>query len=378
MAATSATLLADYERQYAADPLTADRSLLSRAKQALQEEGAAGPDHEQIYRGLLITRYSGQRQPFVALVSTYLQVPLPADEEAWARWQLVDHLAMLGRCEDTVREHQALLAWARLALPPDQLPWVMHDSTQSFCWARAGQLDAWLAIFEELREARYATAENRLGRFYYLRTVGETLGHHGRAVQALPLAARIQALADEEPTWEHAWWVRLEADLLELFLQREQGRAAAVRRLGQHIGERLAATAEGLSPAPGRSRAVRLPHRLGAPELDPGRRLAVLYDSAATILYWAKHHDLAIPLFERELAHDATSGWAMLRLAASYWATTKDRARVLPLLQQAAHRLPEVSVAGLFGGDLPEFQDVVGDPDFLRAANVAHVGNEKV
>lgn len=378
MTATSATLLEDYERQYAADPATADRSLLSRAEQALHEEVAAGLDHEHVYSALVLARHSGQRQPFVKLVSTYLHQPLRADEEAWARWQLVDHLAMLGRCEDTVREHQALLAWARQALPPDQLPWVMHDSTQSFCWAKAVQLDAWLAIFEELQDAKYATAQNRLGRFYYLRTAGETLGHFGQAKQALPLAARIRALSGEETSWEHAWWVRLEADLFELFLRREQGQVAAVRRLGQQLGKRLADATQTLSRSLEPSRAILPPHRLDAPELDPNRRLAVLYDSAATILYWAQHYDLAIPLFEWEIAHDATSGWAMLRLAASYWATTTDRDRVLPLLRQAAHRLPEITVASLFGGDLPEFRDVAGDSAFLRAVNVAAGGDERV
>ena len=68
----------------------------------------------------------------------------------------------------------------------------------------------------------------------------------------------------------------------------------------------------------------------------------------------------------------------MLRLAASYWTTIKERDRVLPLLRRAAHRLPAISVVSLFRGDLPEFQDVADDPEFRHAVAVDQADDVKV
>lgn len=156
--------------------------------------------------------------------------PRTPDEEAWARWELVDQLAALGRCDEAVRAHRELFDWALGALPADRLLWVMSSATHARCWVEAGRHEEWLVIFRELLGRVPRRSTNRLQRLDYLRTAGLVLVEVGRRDDALRVAGMLRDLAEEEPGWPGAPWPQIEARVLELRLHEAVGDRVALRR----------------------------------------------------------------------------------------------------------------------------------------------------
>lgn len=152
------------------------------------------------------------------------------DEEAWARWQLVDQLAAHGRCDEAVRAQREFLDWALGALPADRLLWVMAGAAQARCWVAVGRQEEWLVIFRELLGRVPRRSANRLQRLDYLRTAGLLLIGLGRRDDALRVAGMLRDLAEEEPDWPRAMWPRIEARILELRLHEAAGDKVTLRR----------------------------------------------------------------------------------------------------------------------------------------------------
>lgn len=360
-------LVDEFDGQYAADPERADRALLAAAREVLEREilGAPNPlDSGAMRAAQRVCARLREREVLAALLARYLAQPLPDEEHAWARWLLVDNLALLRRHEEAVREQRDFLVWARAHLAPERLFWVMHDATQALSWAALGKADEWLAAVKELFASGRATADNREARFNCLRTGAAILARAGRTEEALEMAAAVGALSAEDPRWERAFEMGTEAATLRINAYQQGGRAEDVRRAGREATHVLTEHVARLGGASG----------LADPALR--RRLATAAHNTAAPLYRARQYDLAVPLFRLALALEQgaaspLSAWPHAWLAASLWATARDRAAVLALLRAAAARFQGT------GGRpwqtfraYPEFGDVADDPEFAAAATV--------
>ena len=350
---------AEYDRQFRAQPVTADRTILLAARDLLEEQLQSGPiSAELAHAGQRVYWHLGEKAPLVELLERYLTQPLPVEEAAWARWLVVDNLAMLHRHAAAVAAQREFLAWARGALPPERLCWVMQDGTQALAWVAAGRAEEWLAIVRDLFAHCPATPENCESRFVCLRTAGLVEARLQRTAAALALADEMRALAAEDPAWERAFDAEMEADILALNAYQEARQLTALRRAAQATATRLDAriatrgSLEGLSPA-------------------ERRWVGIVAHNAAAPLYRAGQYDLAIPLFRQALDYGTRSVWTYAWLAASLWATTKDRTAVLPLLREAAARFQGTGDrAWQEIGHLPEFHEVVDDAAFRAALTV--------
>jgi hypothetical protein len=156
--------------------------------------------------------------------------PRTPDEEAQARWQVVDRLATLGRCEEAVQAQREFLDWARDALDADRLLWVMSGDTQALCWIAVDRHDEWLGIFWQLLGSLNRRSTNRVARLDYLRTAGLVLTRLGRKDDALRVAGMIRDLAREDPGWERRLWAQVEASVIELYLHQAAGDRERLRR----------------------------------------------------------------------------------------------------------------------------------------------------
>ena len=196
--------------------------------------------------------------------------------------------------------------------PVGQSLWVMNDGTQALCWVAIGQGTAWLDIFHDLMTRADPTPENRLDRFYYLRTAAHVLMGLDRHDEALMLGDKIRDVANEDSEWEWAMDLRIEASALELYVYQHSGRTVDVRRVGLLALAMLDEYERTRSPL----------------SLAAVRRLRTLSHNLAAPLYCAQQYDLAIPLFRSAIRQGTTSPHTYLWLAASLWATTKQRTEV--------------------------------------------------
>lgn len=336
-------VVAEFERRYMTDPATADRTLLEAAQPLLQQQLQSSPlDSELVHLAEKLYFFLADKQAIVDLLSRYLTQPLPVDEEARARWELVDNLAMLRRCHEAVETQKRFLAWARQHLPQDRLWWVVYDGTQALCWAEDGKADEWLAISEGLLKDILPTPENRYDRYYLLRSAGDLLNYHllKRTDNCLQIAGRMHELCDEDPSWDRRVEVHSQAYALEVGAYQNLQDVVGLRRAG------LAGTA------------LLQECKTGHPHLN------VMCNNLAWPLYRAKQYDLSIPLHRRAMELGTSSEHTYLWLAAALWATTRDRAQALSILKQG---MPRCRGNWYKLEGLPEFQDVVDDPEFQDA-----------
>jgi tetratricopeptide (TPR) repeat protein len=348
-------LLDEYRQQLKADATSADQSLLETARKTLNDllnrqfqEGCL--ETEAVHLANEVSYFFGGDKRFtVKVLSQYLTQPLTVEEDSWARWELIDNLAMLRQCEEVVTNHRDFLAWAREHLPQDRLLWVMYDGTQAFCWRAASKGDEWLQIFNDIMAVVTPSPENRYDRFIYLRTANRMYSELKKFEEALQIANRIRDLSEEDPTWESAFGVRIESYASEIAVHWKLQNVPEIRCIGQDASAELEAY---------RAQNVDL-------DFEQKRKLSTLYHNLAASLYFARQYDIAIPLFRSAINLGIWEHWTYSWLAASLWATTKSRFEVLSLLKQGSDR-----VVGNYDAwtRLPEFQDVVTDAEFLDAA----------
>ena len=324
----SGDLLAEWERRFVADPAKANRDLLVEALALFEREIANELSAESARAGVRLYYELGKVPEAVDLLRRFLAGDPAPEDEFWARWELVDHLAMLRRCKEAVDMHRDFLRWARERFRPERLLTVMSDGTQALCWDEAGVGDEWLEHFETISRDAPARADTRLERFYYIRTAAGLLKTMGRHARALDVGERVQRLAREDPSWKDAWWTEIE------------GRIMRVDALGATRSPELVEVA---------STTADLIHATDTivvgPETAP--RLRSLYHNLAAALYFAHEYRLAIPLFERAIDLGILVPHAYAWLAACLCTTGAGRTRLGPLIEAAALRWQGASVVGV-------------------------------
>lgn len=349
-------LFDEYRRQYKSNPADADASLLTQVRQELEVRLAQRPlQAEDVHVAIDFARYFGEdRNALIETLKSYLAQPLSVEEEAKARWQLVDNLALEERFAETVETQRAFLEWARQTLPPEGLLWVMVDSTQAMCWLQMGAEEEWLGIFHQLITQVPPTPENRRDRLLYMESAAVIVAKMGQVDQLLQISDSVQRLSEEDPAWERALEARLVGLQIAVQGYHALGDEDAIRCCANGVMELL------------ESDAARQLHE---------RQQMVLWHNLGSSFYLLQIYEFAIPALRRAVELNSFVEHTYLWLAASLWATTKDRAVVLPLLQAGALRATGNRGVASLGVDrwkqLPEFEGVADDAEFVAAVSPA-------
>lgn len=349
-----AELLIGYERQLETQEQP-DQALLAKAETVLQDRLQAMPlDQELVHLADALYGHLQRYEHLRKLLMDYRAQGLPSYEEAWAWWRMNDCLALQRRCLELLEQQRRLVQWALETLPAEHCLALMNDATQALCWLRVQQQEAWFALFADLMARVQPDAHNREDRFLSLRTaLLLTLQAKGanQAERAHALLEALYHLLQEEPGWEPADDFLLETQAMHLEVLQALGETAALRQRGQAATRQVNAWIR----------------KLNQPSLAQRRQLRRLCHNLAASLYAAQQYDLAIPLLQQAIAYGSTTPHSYLWLAACLWATHKNRAEVMALLEQAqAHdasgtlaqqirRLPELE--DLHPGPLLEHAD---------------------
>src|SRR5437762_5710112 len=113
-----AQLLIDYQHQYESDQQEPDATLLEQALHLLHQHLSLMPvDQELAHLGDTLYMYLHYWEQTRDLMTEYRKQPLPLYEEAWARWTIVDCLALEQKYDAMVAEQIAFLQWAMQSLP---------------------------------------------------------------------------------------------------------------------------------------------------------------------------------------------------------------------------------------------------------------------
>ncbi|GHO83300.1 hypothetical protein [Dictyobacter formicarum] len=345
-----ANLLNQYDSQLNERKQLPDNTLLDQAWTLLQERlNQPTLDEEVVHLGIILCHKLKERETPIRFLSRYLTQSLPLSEGTWAKWELVDHLALAHRYEEMIKTQKEFLHWALRNTPLQDICRVMNDATQALGWVALGQGEEWMHIFHDLLPQVEATETNRFDRFCYFRTAGVVCSELKRTDEVLSFGERIRQIAQEDPSWEKNYYLIAEASHLQMKAYQQLGRIDELRQLGietaHFIEEQREVFLSTINHLPG--------------------DFWIRYHNLGAQFYFAGQYDLAIAQFRRSLnVHEGTSH-AYLWLAASLWITTKNRNEVLSLLRSAAH-LHAGGKSWCDYRDLPEFQDVRDDPQFLQ------------
>lgn len=320
-----AHLLLTYEEQQCAGK-EPDRLLLEQAKQLLVQRLAEElVDFELAHLAQVLYCTLAEYQAEIAVLRRYLETCPDPNSRAWAWWHIIDCLALDGCSQEVVQEQPAFLAWALATFPAEECFFVIADGTQARAWLYAGVGHQWLQQCQQLFQQARWTAENRLDRFYCLRTFVRLALDLRAFEQAQAETRHLQDLLCEDTCWPERWWVAVEVSMLEMVAAHMRDDLAHMRTVAEDITKQLIAWED------------EHVHN-GDGEAEMVQRLRSLAHNAAAPLYRAKQYDVAIPLFEKAVAYHTIPYQSYLWLAASLWATTRDEMRVVPLLRQAAAR----------------------------------------
>jgi tetratricopeptide (TPR) repeat protein len=282
----------------------------------------------------------------IAILRRYLQQGEMLDTmtQAWARWHIVDCLALCEHDPDAIREQKALLQWTKSLFPLEECFFVLADGTQANCWFRAGQTNHWFTQYDELAEQAAKTVHNWLDRFYCLRTAAH-LCFRSNDKYRLQTCLKNLSNLEQEPVGQEKW-THIEIQILHIIAAQMQGDTQLMRERAQTAINLLWQWEPTITTQAQLKQFRSLCHNVAAP------------------LYRAKLYDLAIPLFQRAIAYHTNPHYSYVWLAASLWMTTRQRQQVFPLLQQAAARYDGVGKPWEQFRMLPEFQDVQNDKEF--------------
>ena len=353
-----AELLKAYATQFDADPLTADRALLNQTRERLKAELRRLPLSSELAHLAVNIHWNWLSDDafIVSMLAEYLQQPLSVEEEAWARDEYVISLAVSGRNAEAVQQQKAAVIWARGRweagqLTSQQLLHLISNSSLAERWAGLGLLDEWLALLTDLLTIIPPAADNRMERFYALRSAELRLHNAGRQAEAFAIIDRIRALAEEDPSWEHAYEMGVQADLEAMRAYTSQDKTAEWQALATDAVALL----------------EREWQEVGTMTRERRMRLMIQYDNVACSLFFARRYELSIPLHRRTLELGYDREYVYLWLAAALWSQNGERAEALDLLRQGAARTRSASGYRADFEALPEFLNVRAAPDFVEA-----------
>jgi tetratricopeptide (TPR) repeat protein len=352
---TLASLLRRYEQQLEqASASGPDRSLLEQAQSLLQERLATtNLDSELLLLAMWIHSHMGAFRETITIVKRFLSCTHSPEEEAWARWHLVDNYALARCCIEAMREQKDLLQFALQHFSAGECLFVMYDGTQASCWEQNERGEEWLQIVQALLQQVEAHEANRMDRFYCLRTAAYVCLSLEQTSYAQEFIQAVAALADEDLSWAGNLRCRTEASILLIKLASDANDVQRIRAVGEEITHELTS---------------KQPHEITT-SIEAIRQYRMLCHNTAAPLYRAKQYDLAIPLFEQAIRYGAMPYDPYLWLAASLWATTHQTEKVFVLLRQAAQRYSDGEDPWQKFRRLPEFAAVRDDPSFQHAAD---------
>lgn len=360
--ASIARLLHLYALQFDTDPMTADRHLLTEANDRLRTEVRQTTLSQELVHTAIDMHWNWTEDASLVsgLLTRYLQQPLSATEEAWARFEYADSLAALGNSAGVVEQQTSSLSWAQVEwkagrLTSQQLLRVMSDSTQAQYWSNVGQIDEWFAIFEDLMCTVTPAPDNRMERFYLLRTACHMNRDEGKHLTALSIAEQISALADEDTSWDRAYEMQVQGDDARMRIYAGQGNIKAVRAVGERVSTLLEVRWQGS----------------GDMGEEVRTHLMIQIENIASTLFHARQYDLSIPLHQRCLTLGYSREFVYLWLAAALWAQRGDREEALELLRQGAARTRSARSYREDFAALIEFKEVCREADFLAAISSA-------
>ena len=334
------------------DP-TSGKDILMEAHNEVEDALKVEITPELVHLADKIYTYMGKLglEKRISLHRRYLKIASDNKERFWSHWHLVDSLAILQRNRETVEEQTRLYRWTCEHLSDEYVLEALYDTTQAKCWKEEGRIDEWFQLYDEASERLENPEVSRYTRCRLLQAGAEVSLSNDRLDEALLEMEKLER-SNDEPCWERyrEFWLAVISTRLLVHSKREdwerfnQAFTEASTFIGGEVEKRNAGYPVNLSDLTWYS------HDIGC------------------CLMWSKKYNKARHFLQ--IAIDSgNDAWSHFYLAASIWASEKDRETTLHHLKVAQNIVLNDLNRDMYYPtflETPEFSNVKDDKEFLK------------
>ena len=289
----------------------------------------------------------------VPLLRRYMEDALGDTERFWAHGRLVDSLASLGRNRAAIEEHSQLYRWTCQHLPDKYVLEAGANLGGSGCWAAEGRIDDWIQLYNDASERLENPGVSYFRRCEFLQAGIDVLRCNDRFDETFLEIEKLER-ANNEPGSEHYFQFWLIAKESRLLMYGKQG---DWKRFDQIFTE-VSAYMEG-----------ELKKRDAGQPVNLSDLMWLAHDIGCCLL-WSKKYKEARRFLQVAIDLEDNNHYGHFQLAASIWASEKDREKTLHHLKSAqAYYVGDPYNQDTYYPtflETPEFSDVKDDEAFLK------------
>ena len=289
----------------------------------------------------------------ISLLRRYMDDALEDTERFWAHEGLVDSLAFLDRNREAIEEHARLYRWVGKHLPDKYVLETISNLSVAGCWAAEDRLDDWIQLYNEVSERLENPGVSYYSRCDFLQTGADVLRCNDRFDEALLGIEKLER-ANNEPGSEHYFHFWLTAKENRFLVYGKQGDWERFDQIFTEVSTYLESELK--------------KQDAGQPvNLD---NLMWFAHDVGCCLLWSKKYNEAKHFLQVAIDLEDNNHYGHFQLAASIWASEKDREKTLHHLKVAQ----DYYVVNPYNQDTyyptfletPEFSDVKDDEEFLK------------
>ena len=289
----------------------------------------------------------------IPLLRKYIDNAPDDTEGFWARDRLVFSLAFLERNREAIEEHARLYRWTCQHLPDKYVLEAAANPKAAGCWRAEGRIDDWIQLYNEASERLENSEVSYYSRCGFLQDGADVLRGTDRFDEALLEIEKLER-ANDEPGSEHYfqfWLIAKESRLLMYGKQGDWGRF-------DQIFTEVSAYLEG-----------ELKKRDAGQPVNLSNLMWLAHDIGCCLL-WSKRYNEARRFLQVAIDLEDNNDYGHFQLAASIWASEKNREQTLHHLKVAQdYYVVNPYNQGTYYPtflETPEFSDVKDDEAFLR------------
>ncbi|WP_339302886.1 hypothetical protein [Paenibacillus sp. FSL R5-0519] len=156
------------------------------------------------------TVVQGDHQGMIDLLKKYEQSSrLSVNERGWVYWNVSDGYALLREPELLYANHREFFEWGKENLAPEQLHWIVSDSTQALSLSLGNYFDHWMDWYQYACDYAPKLDTNRGVRFESHRALGGSLWVLERYSEMDSVLENMNQLIQEDVTWSNTLFARI-------------------------------------------------------------------------------------------------------------------------------------------------------------------------
>ncbi|MEK3921701.1 hypothetical protein [Paenibacillus sp. FSL K6-2393] len=152
----------------------------------------------------------GDHQGMIELLKNFEQSrKLSVHERGWVYWNISDGYALLREPELLYANHRAFFEWGKENLAPEQLHWIVSDSTQALSLSLGNYFDHWMDWYQYACDHAPEVDTNRGVRFESHRALGGSLWVLERYSEMGSVLENMNQLIQEDESWSNILFARI-------------------------------------------------------------------------------------------------------------------------------------------------------------------------